>query len=95
MHVDVIEAQVRGPHRLFLRFEDGLEGEVDVLTLVRFEGVFEPLKDPAAFAAVRVDAELGTVVWPNGADLDPAVLHAAVRASSPPSSGGNSRLGLT
>jgi hypothetical protein len=35
----------------------------------------EPLQDPAYFAKVRVDPELGTVVWPNGYDLDPDVLH--------------------
>jgi len=37
--------------------------------------IFEPLADPAFFAQVHVDHELGTVVWPNGADLDPLVLH--------------------
>jgi len=38
--------------------------------------VFEPLhEDPQLFRQVRVDEELGTVVWPNGADLDPDVLH--------------------
>jgi hypothetical protein len=37
--------------------------------------VFDPLRnDPALFASVRVDPELGTVVWPNGADLDPEAL---------------------
>ncbi len=36
---------------------------------------FDPLADPDFFAQVRVDDELGTVVWPNGADLDPLVLH--------------------
>jgi hypothetical protein len=36
--------------------------------------VFEPLKDPEVFRQVRVDEELGTVVWPNGADLDPDLL---------------------
>ncbi len=38
--------------------------------------VFEPLRqDPRLFRTVRVDAGLGTIVWPNGADLDPDVLH--------------------
>jgi len=40
--------------------------------------VFEPLRDPAYFAKLRVDPELGTVVWPNGADLDPDVLYGHV-----------------
>lgn len=43
-----------------------------------FVGVFEPLRDPAFFAQVRVDPEAGTLVWPNGADLDPLVLHSRV-----------------
>jgi hypothetical protein len=46
--------------------------------MVAFSGVFEPLASPDYFARVSVDAELGTAVWPNGADLDPLVLHAAV-----------------
>jgi hypothetical protein len=37
--------------------------------------VFEPLRDEAFFAQVAVDPELGTVVWPNGADLAPDALH--------------------
>lgn len=35
----------------------------------------EPLRDPDYFRQMRVDPELGTVVWPNGFDLDPDVLH--------------------
>lgn len=37
--------------------------------------MFEPLRDVEYFAKVSVDRELGTVVWPNGADLAPEVLH--------------------
>jgi hypothetical protein len=46
--------------------------------MIRFEGVFAPLRDEKEFAKVRVHPELGTIVWPNGADLDPVVLYAAV-----------------
>jgi hypothetical protein len=67
-----------GGHRLRLTFADGLVGDVDLTS--RFAGrlgpVFEPLRDVAYFAQVTVDEELGTVVWPNGADLAPEVLHA-------------------
>ena len=79
MLVDVVHVEAREPYRLHLRFADGVEGDVDLERLIRFEGVFEPLRAPEVFAAVRVDPELGTIVWPNGADLDPVVLHAAVR----------------
>jgi hypothetical protein len=38
--------------------------------------IFEPIRgDPAFFRTVRVDPELGTIVWPNGADIDPDVLY--------------------
>ena len=37
--------------------------------------MFEPLRDVGYFARVTVDAELGTIVWPNGADVAPDVLH--------------------
>ncbi len=78
MLIDVAEARPTGGHRLYLRFADGVEGEVDLEGLVRWEGLFAPLRDPSCFAQVRVDPDLGTVVWPNGADLDPDVLYAAV-----------------
>ena len=72
---DIIEAHPLSDFRLFLRFEDGVEGEVDLSKFVRFDGIFESLKDPSRFAQVRVHPELGTVFWPNGADLDPDVLY--------------------
>ena len=75
---DVVEVRPLEGYRLFLRFEDGVQGEVDVASLVEFKGVFAPLKDREFFIQVRVDRELGTVVWPNGADLDPDVLYAHV-----------------
>ena len=74
---DVQTVEHLGEYRLRLTFADGLVGEVDLAT--KFAGrvgpVFEALRDPAVFAEVRVDAELGTVTWPNGADLAPDVLH--------------------
>lgn len=73
--VHVSEVGVVGPHRLRLRFEDGAEGEID-LSDWPWRGVFEPLRDPKFFARVQLDAELGTIVWPNGADLAPETLHA-------------------
>lgn len=78
MLVDVIEVRILGDHRLFVKFEDGVQGEIDVAEIVPFEGVFAPLRDPARFAEARVHGELGTVYWPNGADLDPDVLYAKV-----------------
>jgi len=75
MMVDVTHVEVLKPYRLRLEFDDGTAGEVDISELVRFDGVFAPLRDPEAFSQVRLDEELGTIVWPNGADIDPFVLH--------------------
>jgi hypothetical protein len=75
---NVVQVTQTGPYRLRLLFDDGAEGEVDINEAVSFVGVFEPLRDPEFFAQVRVDPEAGTIVWPNGADLDPLVLHARV-----------------
>ena len=73
---DVGDANPLPDYRLRLRFEDNATGEVDVAKLVEFRGIFAPLADKAFFDRVRVDPDLGTVVWPNGADLDPDVLYA-------------------
>src|SRR5215831_6121442 len=75
MDVDVTHVEVLAPYRLHLQFDDGTEGDVDIAELVAFDGVFEPLRDPDMFRQVRVEPEYGTIVWPNGADLDPFVLH--------------------
>lgn len=75
---NVVSVNQTGPYRLRVRFDDGVEGEIDIKAAIPFVGVFAPLQDPAFFAQVRVDADAGTLVWPNGADLDPLVLHSRV-----------------
>jgi hypothetical protein len=72
---DIVFASPLDGHRLRIRYGDGVEGVIDLATFVSFRGVFAPLKDPVYFSKVRVDPELGTVSWPNGADLDPDVLY--------------------
>jgi len=72
--VDVTSVEVLGHYRLRLGFSDGSSRDVDLTGELRGP-VFEPLADPDYFSQVRVDEELGTIVWPNGADLDPLVLH--------------------
>lgn len=71
------QAEARPDYRLWIRFADGVEGEVDVSELAG-KGVFAAWKDPAVFQAVAVDAESGTVVWPGGLDLAPNALYKEV-----------------
>jgi len=75
---DIVEVQPLENHRLRLRFEDGVEGVVDITGMIRFTGVFAPLKDLAFFAQVRVNPDLGTICWPNDADIDPDVLYSRI-----------------
>lgn len=61
-----------------LRFSDGLDGDVDLAA--ELEGtVFLPLRDPKVFRSFRVHPELGTIVWPNGADFAPKFLRERIR----------------
>jgi hypothetical protein len=61
--------------KVLLEFTNGEQKTVDLEPLLRGP-IFEPLKqDPKRFRAVRVDEELGTIVWDNGADIDPDVLY--------------------
>jgi uncharacterized membrane protein YeaQ/YmgE (transglycosylase-associated protein family) len=71
---EVRSFKVLRPYTLEIEFDDGLRQEVD------FDGVLEgelygPLRDPTLFTSVRLDPELGNLVWPNGADFDPEILH--------------------
>ena len=81
---DVVSVEPLPEHRLRVSFDDGLEGVVDVAQMVQFTGVFEPLRDPAFFAQAKVNTELGTVCWPNDADLDSDVLYAKVTGVAVP-----------
>jgi hypothetical protein len=79
---DIVEVQPLGDYRVHLRFEDGVEGDLDLADVIDFQGIFEPLRDKMEFAKVHVHEELGTVVWPNGADLDPDVLYSRLTGNS-------------
>lgn len=72
--IHVLEAEYRGGHRVWLRFDDGKSGETDLADELYGE-VFEPLRDPEYFAGFLVD---GTLTWPNGADFAPEFLYARV-----------------
>jgi Protein of unknown function (DUF2442) len=82
---DVTAVKPVGGYRLWLRFSDGSEGEIEMRPhLHSFRNMFAPLEDPAYFARVRVSRAAGTICWPNGLDLDPEVLHHRVTGSPLP-----------
>ena len=70
----VTKAACVGGHRLSLKFNDGSSKVVDVRGLLKGP-VFQPLMDEGFFARGKLDRVCGTVVWPNGADIDSTVLY--------------------
>ncbi|NEU71432.1 DUF2442 domain-containing protein [Hassallia byssoidea VB512170] len=75
---DIVVVEPRENYQLYIRFEDGVEGIVDISNLIKFTGVFEPLQDEEYFGMVELNHELGTIQWQSGADLDPDVLYALI-----------------
>ena len=74
MILHVCEAKYLHDYVIWLRFNDGAEGEVDMQGELDGE-VFEALKAPDCFRAFRVDPEMQTLVWENGADMAPEFLY--------------------
>ncbi len=70
----VTQVEAAEPYVLEVTFDDGTRRRVDIEPLLSGE-MFEPLRDPDMFRKATVDAELGTVIWPNGADLSPEFLY--------------------
>ena len=70
----VTRFSIVGPYALIVDFADGTEQHID-FTPVLYGPLFGPLRDLGTFNAVRLDTEVGTLVWPNDADCDPATLH--------------------
>ena len=73
MHLVKQSRHVSG-HRLLITFDDGEEKLVNLEPHLEGE-VFEPLKDPDYFKRCRVNEDIDTVVWPNGADFSPDFLY--------------------
>lgn len=73
--VDITKVEVVEERTVRLTFSDGSERVIDLRPLL-WGPVFEEIaSDDDLFAQVSVDPEIGSIFWPNGADLDPDVLH--------------------
>ena len=78
----VTKVEILDAFKVRVTFKDGTVGAVDLADVVGKGPVFEPLQDLAYFRRVRVSRTLGTIVWPNGADIAPETLHAPALATS-------------
>jgi hypothetical protein len=70
----VTSLEIVSPYSLRLRFDDETEQTIDFQPVLAGE-LYRPLRDLSLFDQVRIDPEVHTLVWPNGADFDPATLH--------------------
>jgi hypothetical protein len=66
--------QLVAPYTLRVQFDDQSEQVINFEPVLAGE-LYRPLRDPALFNQVQIDPEVHTLVWPNGADFDPATLH--------------------
>jgi hypothetical protein len=66
--------EIVGPYKLRVRFDDNAEQTIDFQPILAGE-LYRPLRDLEMFNRVKIDLEVHTLVWPNGADFDPATLH--------------------
>jgi hypothetical protein len=71
--LEVIHAEYRGDYRLWIAFNEGTSGVVDIGDDL-WGRVFEPLRDIDVFRRFRVSDVLHTVVWENDADFAPEFL---------------------
>jgi hypothetical protein len=77
----ITDARYISGYTVWLRYADGSEGTVDLAGELTGP-IFEPLRDRAVFAQVRLHPELRTLVWPNGADFAPEFLRSRLRAAA-------------
>lgn len=66
--------EVVGPYRVRIEFTDGVIHTIDFRAVLEGE-LYGLLRDLSLFNAVSLDQQVRTLVWPNGADFDPATLH--------------------
>jgi hypothetical protein len=79
--MDVTHVEVLHAHVVRLRFADGGERSIDLEPYLHGPVFAEIRSDPTVFALVKVDADAGTIVWPNGADLAPDLLYDSRRSA--------------
>ena len=70
----VVAFEVVGAHTLRVEFDDGTTQVIDFAPVLKGE-LYGPLQNERIFRQVEIDPEVHTLVWPTGADFDPAVLH--------------------
>ena len=77
----LVKAKYSVEYRVWLQFEDGSQGEVDLKDEL-WGAIFEPLQKKEFFKTVRLDPDLNTITWDNGADFSPEFLYQLVQSQA-------------
>ena len=72
--IKITDVEIIDDYKVNVPFEDGLEKVIDLTPILKGE-LYGPLKNKDLFNQVRVNKELHTIKWPNGADFDPSLLY--------------------
>jgi hypothetical protein len=83
MHYTLIDAKYVKDFVVWVRFDDGVEGEIDLKPEL-YGPVFEPLLDPREFRKFSIHPEFRTLVWESGADVAPEFLHDKAKSCGTP-----------
>ena len=77
---EVVDIKYRGKYIYSIKFDDGVEGDIDFSEYLTKGPVFEVLKDNTVFSKAMVEG--GTISWPNGVDIAPETLYERLRIAS-------------
>ena len=72
--IKIVKAAALSPYNIRVTFNDGKEKIIDIEPIL-YGAYFEPLRNPQLFKKVRVNKEINTIEWPNGADFHPETLY--------------------
>jgi len=81
MYYDLTEVKVLDGCKVFVHFEDGKKGVVDLSAIIDQGGLFRKLRDRAVFEQAFIDRDWAVLCWPGGIDIAPETLYSAVSTS--------------
>lgn len=90
----IVELSPKAGFRLFVRFDDGLSGEVDLSALAG-RGAFSTWKTPGVFESVAIASETGAPTWPGGIDIGPDTLYFEITGRNPSGAFQPTRISIT
>ena len=79
MYYHIVNAACLKDYYVYLKFEDGMEGVIDLETIAGKGEMFAPLKDKDFFCHMSIEPRFHTIKWPNGADLSPEMLYDKIK----------------